>query len=126
MHSLNNYHYTDKEIKAILDSLIIIIDTRENENKHIIDYFEKKKISYEIRKLDTGDYGFAIPALPDLNINRKQYFFNAAIIERKAGLDELVNNFTADRQRIETELIRSRLIKNFKIVIEDEKGMKTC
>ena len=46
---INNYYYTEKEIKAILDSIIIIIDTRENENQHIISYFEKKKINYEIK-----------------------------------------------------------------------------
>jgi ERCC4-type nuclease len=115
----NNYYYTDKEIKAILDSIIIIIDTRENDNKHIIDYFEKKKISYEIRKLDTGDYSFAIHENLELNISRKIYFYKYAVIERKAHLDELAGNLTTDRQRIENELIRSTLIKNFQILIED-------
>ena len=48
MQAINNYYYTDKEIKAILDSIIIIIDTRENDNKHIIDYFDK----YEQPEID--------------------------------------------------------------------------
>jgi len=122
MQLINNYYYTDKEIKVILDSIIIIIDTRENDNKHIIDYFEKKKIAYETKKLETGDYSFAIPENAELNIDRKLYFSHSCAIERKAGLDELAGNLTADRQRIETELIRSRLIRKFQIVIEDPTG----
>jgi len=122
MQYFNNYYYTDKEIKVILDSIIIIIDTRERDNKHIIDYFEKKKISYEIKKLNIGDYSFAIPENAELHINRKLYFTNICVIERKADIDELAGNLTVDRQRIETELIRSRLIRKFQIVIEDPAG----
>jgi len=119
MQYFNNYYYTEKEIKAILDNLIIIIDTREQDNKHIIDYFEKKKIAYETKKLETGDYSFAISENSELHINRKIYFSKCAIIERKANLDELAGNLTTDRQRIENELIRSTLIQNFQILIED-------
>ena len=122
MQYFNNYYYTDKEIKVILDSIIIIIDTREQDNKHIIDYFEKKKIAYETKKLETGDYSFAIPENTELHINRKIYFQNHCVIERKAGLDELAGNLTTDRIRIETELIRSRLIHKFQMLIEDSNG----
>ena len=122
MQAINNYYYTGKEIKLILDSIIIIIDTREQENEHIINYFEKKKISYEIKKLNTGDYSFAISENAELNISRKIYFQNQCVIERKADLDELAGNLTADRQRIETELIRSRLIHKFQMLIEDSNG----
>jgi hypothetical protein len=46
------YKYTDPEIKTLISSIVMLIDTREQENKHIIDYFESKKISFETKKLD--------------------------------------------------------------------------
>ena len=45
------YKFNQKEIKKILDSLVIIVDTRENANSHIIDFFNNKKIPYSIEKL---------------------------------------------------------------------------
>ena len=55
------YKFNQKEIKKILDSLVIIVDTRENANSHIIDFFNKKKIPYSIEKLPFGDYSCKIP-----------------------------------------------------------------
>ena len=56
------YKFNQKEIKKILDSLVIIVDTRENANSHIIDFFNKKKIPYSIEKLPFGDYSCKLPA----------------------------------------------------------------
>ena len=55
------YRFTDKEVKKILDNLTILVDTRENANSHIIEFFNKKKIPYKIQKLDFGDYSCYIP-----------------------------------------------------------------
>lgn len=118
MQLINNYYYTEKEIKAMLDSIIIIIDTRENDNKHIIDYFEKKKIAYETKKLETGDYSFAIPENAELNIDRKLYFSHSCAIERKATLEEISNNLTHERTAFENEMIRSTRLKQFYLLIE--------
>ncbi len=123
MHSLNNYHYTDKEIKAILDSIIIIIDTREQENEHITDYFDKKKIAYRSQKLNTGDYSFCIPANSQLNIPREIHFDKDIAIERKATLEEISNNLTHERTAFENEMIRATRLKQFYLLIENQNAL---
>lgn len=102
------YKYTDKEIQGLLDSIIILTDTREQENKHILKYFDSKNINHQPLKLDHGDYTFMIPINKDLGIYRSMYFNNIISIERKANLEELSGNFTKDRARIESEFLRSK------------------
>jgi hypothetical protein len=36
-----HYHYTDTELKSLLASLTVLVDTREQENSHILGYFDK-------------------------------------------------------------------------------------
>ncbi|MBU2701164.1 ERCC4-type nuclease [Sporomusaceae bacterium BoRhaA] len=101
------YHYTETELKSLLSSITIIIDTRENQNQHITDYLDKHKVPHISRKLDYGDYTAMLPVNSDLGIMRDTYFTDTIAIERKNSLDELANNLTADRLRFESELIRS-------------------
>ena len=115
---INQYNYTDKQINQILSEMIILIDTREQENKHIINYFEKKKINYRIEKLRTGDYSFAISKNAELNINAELSFDSIIAIERKATLEEISNNLTHERTAFENEMIRSTRLKQFYLLIE--------
>ena len=62
-------------------------------------YFDKMKIPYKTRKLDTGDYSAQLGILT---------FERDIIVERKHNLDELCGNFTADRERFEREFIRAK------------------
>jgi hypothetical protein len=87
--------------------MVILIDTREQENRHITSYFDKQKISYIGRKLNFGDYSFMLLACPALRINRDIYFDGDIAIERKGSLEELSGNLTQDRARFESELIRA-------------------
>lgn len=105
--SIIQYHYTDSEIKKILTSMVILVDTREQENSHILDYLAKKKIPIKSRKLDYGDYSFMIPAAPELGILREISFMSEIVIERKSGLEELSGNLAQDRARFEAEFIRA-------------------
>jgi ERCC4-type nuclease len=114
LKDLLHYKFTDKEIKTILDSLILIVDTREKSNQHIVDYFRKKEVPFKFQKLDTGDYAAMIPANPELGLLRDLYF--DIVIERKANIDEFAQNTKEDR--FENELIRSHGM-NFLLVIED-------
>ena len=41
------YKYSKSELDKILKTPVILIDTREQENIHITDYFDKKKIQYK-------------------------------------------------------------------------------
>lgn len=100
--------YTDAELKKLLESLEIVIDTREQENSHIVDYLEKKKVAYRVEKLEHGDYTAMLPANPELGIYRDMYLSNVLSIERKGSLEELSGNFTKDRSRIESEFLRSK------------------
>ena len=69
-----DYDYTDKEIKALLSTATILVDTREQQNSHITDYLTKKKVPFLSKKLDYGDYSVMIPANEPLGIQRCLYF----------------------------------------------------
>jgi len=113
-----NYRYTDAELKQLLNTLVVVIDTREKSNEHITDYLDKKKIAYKHLKLDHGDYSIMLPANEELGIIRDIYFPIA--IERKNSIDELASTIK-QRTRFENELIRSQR-SDFMLLVEDEQG----
>lgn len=115
---MRNY-YTEKQQKQLLKSMTILIDTRENANSHIVNYFDKKKIKHKSKKLDFGDYSFMLPADPELEILVPKYFDHDIVVERKGSLTELSGNLTKDRERFEKELIRK---KNAKFLLMVENG----
>ena len=115
------YKFTDTEIKKLLkENLEIVVDTREQQNQHILDYFSNKKIKYEVRKLDAGDYSIKLTANPEMGFLRDCYI--PVTIEKKNSIDELAGSFK-DRTRFESEFIRA-VGDNVKIflLIEDAKG----
>ncbi len=120
VEALNAIHYrfTDKELKEVLDSLTIIVDTREQVNTHVLDYFRKRDIQFKFQAMKTGDYSAMIPKNEELGITRDLYL--AAAVERKNGVDELVSSIK-DRTRFENELIRSQKIP-FVMIVEDHEG----
>jgi ERCC4-type nuclease len=108
MNSLiSGYQYTDAEEKLLLKSITILVDTREKENKHVTDYFDKKGIKWINKGLKSGDYSFMIPVNNELGIIRDIYYSNSLIIERKNSLDELATNFTKNRDRFTAEFSRT-------------------
>ncbi|MCK8818116.1 ERCC4 domain-containing protein [Natroniella sulfidigena] len=117
------YRYTKTELDQLLDSIVILIDTREKKNNHIINYFDQHEIKYKSKKLDYGDYSFMLPSNEELGIARDIYFNDQIVIERKASLEELSGNMTQDRARFENELLRANQAK-FILLIEDEEGYK--
>ena len=58
--------------------MIIIVDTREKRNEHILRYFDRHGIEYRIEKLEIGDYM--------LEGN------DTISVDRKASVDELASN----------------------------------
>jgi ERCC4-type nuclease len=103
---INNYHYTDSEQKQLLKSLVVLVDTREQNSSHITGYFNSNGISFMPHKLDSFDYSVMIPANPELGIVRDLYFNKQIGIERKANLEELSGNLTQCRERFEREFER--------------------
>ena len=71
------------------------VDSRERKNQNIINYFERHKIEYEIKKLDVGDY----MSSDNPNIS----------IDKKFGLSELAGNLcTKDCARFYREVRRAK------------------
>lgn len=59
---MKQYKFSVEEIKKLTKSMVILVDSREKKNTHILDYFRKQKIAYQVEKLEYGDYSFMIPA----------------------------------------------------------------
>lgn len=103
-HILELYKYTDKEIEQLVKSIVILTDTREQKNQHILDWLDKKHIPHKTKALSNGDYSFYVPANPDLNIDRDLFFDKEIMVERKGSLEELSGNFSQQRARFEEEM----------------------
>lgn len=56
---------------------MLICDSKEKKNEHILRYFDRHGIDYEIRKLDVGDYMFEGGAIS---------------VDTKRSVDELASN----------------------------------
>jgi ERCC4-type nuclease len=119
-----NSEYTDKQIKEIIDSIVILIDSREKVNSHIKMWLKSKKIPFEILKLDFGDYSFYIPKNDKLGIFEDIYFNNELAIERKANAEEISGNFTEERERFEREFTRG--CGKIRLLIEDSSYSNIC
>lgn len=102
------WHFTDGEIKSLLSSMVVLVDTREKCNELILSYFDQKKIPYEKRALSYGDYSIKIPKNEEVGLNRDVVFADSIVVERKGSLSELAGNLTKDRTRFESELIRAK------------------
>lgn len=109
--------YSDSELKKLMSKLTILVDSREQRNEHILSYLDEKSVSHELVKLDVGDYSAKIPASPEFGLHRDLYL--PAAIERKNSLDELAQTFK-EEARWEHELVRSRKLNHFLVVVEDD------
>ena len=115
------YKFTDKQLKKILDNLIICIDSREQSNQHIIDFFNKKKIPYKVMKLPLGDYSIMLPKGLFDGQTQDIYFYDDFVVERKASLDEICGNLKDDAARLKKELAHlNKYDIEFYIFLEDE------
>ena len=92
-------HWTDRELDDAIKKMTVIIDTREQVNEHITDFLDKHKVGYISRKMDIGDYSVQL----EDNTLEKDF-----VVERKANIDELCGNLTADRDRFEREFLRAK------------------
>lgn len=119
------FNFSEDEQKKIVESLVIIVDTREKKNEHILSYFEKHKIKYVKKALKCGDYSFYIEQNNELSIPRDIYFDDEIIIERKNSLEELSSNFTVSRTRFEEEF-STTLANNKYLLIENANYSDIC
>lgn len=110
---------SDTTIQKLLKTAIVLVDTREQENGHILDYLDGHKIPYQVKKLDTGDYGLLLPKNDELGIYNDLEL--QTVVERKGSLDELIGNMCKEnRTRLENEFIRGqRMNMDMTLLIEN-------
>ena len=86
--------------------MVILCDSKDKKNEHILEEFDKQKIEYKTKSLKTGDYSFLIKACPELGFQYDTYFTDELCIERKNSLSELAGNLAknTDDNRIFKEL----------------------
>ena len=101
-------YYTDKEYRQLIKNMVVLCDTKDKQNQHILDEFDKQKIEYKAKSLKTGDYSFMIKTCPELGFQYDTYFTDELCIERKNSLSELAGNLAqkTDDNRIFKELNR--------------------
>lgn len=85
----------ESEKKDFMKKITVLIDTREQKNAHIVKALDAYGVMHESRKLDFGDYSFMADG---------RDFSGSCVIERKANVNEVYGNLSADRERIEKEL----------------------
>ena len=78
-----------------------IIDSREQQP--YTEYFEKLSYKYEVKALPIGDY--SIEGHPEFAIERKT-------------LDDFITSITRERDRFERELVKTKELAYFAVVIE--------
>lgn len=87
------------EVNAALESMVCLVDTREQDTPRLRDRLREMNCQWERRKLNFGDYSVCCDVL-DLS--------DQIAVERKMSIDELCNCYCKDRKRFEREFERAR------------------
>ena len=95
---------TPFEIKNSLESMVLLVDTREQPTEKLKQRIDATGLVHERRKLDFGDYSCKC-MMPDGN---ELNFSSKVAIERKMSLDELCSCFGKERGRFEREFNRAK------------------
>lgn len=103
---------TDRKIGEILEDMVVIVDSREKKNEHILKYLNDEGIKWRVEKLDSADYSFVLPNYPQLEAD---YMI---LIEKKNSLTEIAGNFTSGRERFIREFERLKPDQQIHLVIE--------
>lgn len=100
------------DVKTALDSMVCLVDTREQDTPRFRARMRDIGIPYERKKLNFGDYSARCDALDLTNI---------VTIERKMSLDEICACYCKERGRFEREFERAKSA-NGKIYLLIENG----
>lgn len=91
------------EIQQVLDTLTLIVDTREQDTPLFRKRMKQIEIPYIRRKLDYGDYSAKVIDVDGSEIDLSSQF----AVERKMSIDELAQNMTRSRSRFIREFERA-------------------
>ena len=112
---------TGAEIIACLESMAVLVDTREQPSARAMRRYKRFNCPYSRRKLEYGDYAYNF-ALPNGSpLYGDSDAVNApVVIERKANLEELSGNLTEKRQAKHKEQhVRNRFEAELKLAKEN-------
>lgn len=96
------------EIEECLNSMVVLVDTREQPSDRAFQRYESFGVPYRKQKLNYGDYTYSF-TLP----NKEQLFQENipinpdVVIERKKDLEELSQCFCQSRDRFRSEFERA-------------------
>ncbi len=122
MHS-GHYHYSDSELKRILKSAIILTDSHEKLDGHVLIGFNELGMAHKAIALSSGGYAIMLPAQPEAGIPRDVYFDNELLIVRMSSLDELASNFTTGREKFTDEMVRAADARKY-LIVEQSGGYR--
>ena len=114
-------YYTEKQYKELLGHLVILCQTNEQVNDHILNYFDEHGIRYRQRAIGEGDYSFMIDAAPELGFPIDTFFTDELFIERKNSLQELAQSLYGQKEMpafaksVTSELKKDSEIKGLKL-----------
>lgn len=93
--------------------MIIICDSREQKNSHILKRFDELGIRRIRRKLEFGDYSFMFDGMS---------YENRIVVERKNSITEICGNLGKGKSRFQKEFEKARVqgCKLF-LMIEDDR-----
>lgn len=97
------------EQKKVLESMVILVDTREQQTDRAAKRYARFGCPYHRTALSYGDYGYncQLPGGQWIYDETKTVSCRAAV-ERKMNLDELAGCLGRDRARFEREFIRAQ------------------
>lgn len=96
------------DVKKSLESMCILVDTREQDTERAKNRYARFGIPYDRCKLDFGDYTYNfITPQGGWIYNTENNVSPCISVERKMNLDELCQCFTHDRKRFEREFERA-------------------
>ena len=90
------------DVKSTLDTMTILVDTREQDTPKLHRRLEDMGRPYERAALTSGDYSAKF-ILPD---GAEYSLADRLAVERKMGLDEICGNYTRGRDRFRREFDR--------------------
>ena len=103
-----------------MKQMVILVDTAEQENKHITDYFDAHKIAWKKKSLEFGDYSCMLTKNEELGLPCDVTLENIVVVERKNSLTELSSNLKGGRTQFHNEFIDTIRVgcKTIHLVVE--------
>ena len=115
--------YTNFEIDQMLESIVVLVDTREQPTQRFNKRMEGLKLPFVRKALSYGDYSFQYTHIDGSTISMA----DKVVVERKMNADELAYCFTKDRLRFSREFERAKVDQaKMYLLVENESWERIC